>query len=139
MGTEREGGRCEEVATVVVDVVFAFRDVGGERGTPDLRRFTHGSEAFSQYDDFVARYVVFLESFADDFFGFAVGVDIRCVPGIDPHVIGSFEKWKCLHSVSIGDTIGFTEELFYLVFADNPRLPLVIAEGHSTQYGHRDS
>lgn len=47
-----EGGRDggEDGLTgepVVVDVVFAFGDVGGERGAPDLRRFTHGSEAFS--------------------------------------------------------------------------------------------
>ena len=47
MGTEREGGKCERVDTIVVDVVFAFGDVGGDRGAPDLRRFTHGMEAFS--------------------------------------------------------------------------------------------
>lgn len=47
MGTEGEAGKCEGVATIVVDVVFALGEVGGERGAPDLRRFTHGSEAFS--------------------------------------------------------------------------------------------
>lgn len=45
--TQGEGEKREGVVTVVVDVVFAFGDVGGERGAPDLRRFTHGSEAFS--------------------------------------------------------------------------------------------
>lgn len=29
--------------------------------------------------------------------------------------------------------------LSYLVFADNPGLPLLITKGHSTQDGHRDS
>ena len=106
MGMEEEEGETGEgVATVVVDIVFAFREVGGDRGAPDLRRFTHGSVAFSHDDDFVARDIIFLESFADDFFGFAVGVDVRCIPGIEPHVIGSFENWKCLYSVGIGDTI----------------------------------
>ena len=136
------GGRgrtCEGVATVVVDIVFTSREVGGDGNAPNIRCFTHGRTAFSHDDDFVARYVVFLECFADDFFGFAVGVDIRCIPAIEPHVIGSFENWKCLYSVSIGNTIGFIEGLSYLVFSDNPRLPLLITKGHSTQYGHRDS
>ena len=96
----------------MVDIVFAFREVGGDRGAPDLRRFTHGSVAFSHDDDFVARDIIFLESFADDFFGFAVGVDVRCIPGVDPHVIGGFQDRKCLCSVSTRDTIGFTEGAF---------------------------
>lgn len=45
-GNWGEGGKGEGVATVVVDIVFAFGDVGAERGAPDLRRFTHGTEAF---------------------------------------------------------------------------------------------
>ncbi len=47
MGMEGEGGKSEGEATIVIDVVFAFGDVGGERGAPDLRRFTHGTKAFS--------------------------------------------------------------------------------------------
>ena len=101
MGTE-EGGTFGGIGTVLIDVVFAFGEVGGDRSGPDLRRFSHGSVAFSHDDNFVTRYVVFLESFADDFFGFAVRVDIRCIPRIEPHVIGSFEHWKCLNTVSIG-------------------------------------
>lgn len=139
MGTEDEGGTFGGAATVLIDVVFAFGEVGGDRSRPDLRRFAHGSVAFSHDDNFLARYAVFLESFADDFFGFAVGVDIRCIPGIEPHVIGSFENWKCLNSLSIRYVIGFSEGLSYLVFSDNPRLPLLITKRHSTQYRHRDS
>ena len=101
MRTEEEVGTFWGVATVVIDVVFAFGEVGGDRHGPDLRRFTHGNVAFSHYDNFVTRYVIFLESFANDFFGFAVGVDIRCIPGIKSYVVGSFENWKGLNSVSI--------------------------------------
>ena len=97
----RRGKTCEGVATVVVDIVFALREVGGDGIGPNIRRFTHGRTAFSHDDDFVARYVVFPESFADDFFGFAVRVDIRCIPGIETHVIGSFENRQCLYSISI--------------------------------------
>ena len=92
MGTDGDGGKCEGVTTVLIDVVFAFGEVGGDRSGPDLRRFAHGSVAFSHDDNFVTRYVVFLESFADDFFGFAVGVDIRCIPGIESYVVGSFKN-----------------------------------------------
>ena len=102
MRTEEAGGTFWGAATVVINVVFAFGKVGGDRHGPDLRRFTHGNVAFSHYDNFVTRYVIFLESFADDFFGFAVGVDIRCIPGIESYVVGSFENWKGLDSVSIG-------------------------------------
>ena len=39
-------GKGEGVATVVVDIVFAFGYVGAESGAPDFRGFTHSTEAF---------------------------------------------------------------------------------------------
>ena len=58
MGTEQEGKPWEGVATVVVDIVFAFREEGGDKSAPDLRRFTHGSAAFG-HDETLSRGILY--------------------------------------------------------------------------------
>lgn len=74
------GGGNGWVGTELVDVVFAAVAVLDEDGAADLFLFADAAEAFGHDYEFLAGDVVFLDGFADDFFGGAVGVDVCGVP-----------------------------------------------------------
>lgn len=64
------------------DLVHHLPIVSVHGRNPWLRSIGRDAEiAFAQDDNFIARDVVFLEGFADDLFGAAVGVNIRLEGG----------------------------------------------------------
>ena len=84
----------------MVDIIFTLRNMSRKTRTPYLRHLPHSPKAFRQNHDFVAGDVIFLDCFADDFFGGAVGVDVCCVPGVDTPVVGGFEDGEGLGCIS---------------------------------------
>lgn len=75
----REDGIAAQTTTV--DVVLGLRNVLAVQNAADVGRLADVAVAFGEDDKFVARDVVFLDSFADDFFADAVGVDVGGVLG----------------------------------------------------------
>ena len=81
--------------TILINVVLALVGDGEESRASYILLFAHGAEALGENHNFVARDVVLLDRFADDYFGSTVGVDIRRVPLpilSQPHTIDCLES-----------------------------------------------
>lgn len=68
----------------MIDIIFALLGLVCIKEGTYVRLFSYYSVAFREYDKFVSWDVVFFNSLADDLLARAVGVDIRCVPSIQP-------------------------------------------------------
>jgi len=79
--------------TRLIDVVFRSSDFFRMKDSPDIWLFSNSPEAFCKNHNLLARDIVFLDCFADDFFGDSVRVDICCVPCIETTIVCSFEEW----------------------------------------------
>lgn len=62
------------------------------RNRRELALIINTVEALGHDHDAVARYVVFLQRLADDFFGAAVRVHICCIPGVDSALVGVLDQ-----------------------------------------------
>jgi hypothetical protein len=104
----------------LIHVVLRALDLRGPGDVAHAGLFTHGAVALGQDDELLARDGVFLDAPADHFFGDAVGIDVRGVPGVEAAVVGAFEEG---------------EDFFFGV--DDPFLPVFVAEGLGRGWGQR--
>lgn len=67
-------------STELIDIIPALSQLLHDGNTSNFGFFANRTIAFCENDEFVTRQVVFLDGFADDFFGHAARVDIGGVP-----------------------------------------------------------
>lgn len=84
------------IITVLVDVVLVWTDFIHISNASHTRLLAHWKEAFGEKYHLMARNVIFLQGFSDDFLRSAVRIDVGSVPGIEAPVISCLEKWQRL-------------------------------------------
>lgn len=72
-------GWDSKVRTSLIDIFLALPQLG-PRDHHSTRLLANSPAAFAEDDEFVPGEVVFPDGFAEDFFGDAVAIDVRCVP-----------------------------------------------------------
>jgi hypothetical protein len=78
--------------TRLVHVIFALLHFSWIEEPSNIRRLSNNSMALREDDKLVARDLILLDCFSDDFLTYAIGVYVRCVPCIQSSIVGGFEE-----------------------------------------------
>jgi len=106
------------VLTATIDVVLRICHLVAIHDSSDAGLLANITEALTQNHDFVAWDGVLLDGLANDLLADTVAVHVRGVPGVQPAVVSCLQDWQ------------------RLLLVQDPRLPRLITEGHSTQDWH---
>ena len=91
-------GHCRP--TSLIDVVFWARHFFPVKHVTPGRFLRYVTTTLGHNDQFVARQVIFLDSFGNHSFWISTWVHIRSVPCVDSSIVGCFQKGKGLSRVS---------------------------------------
>lgn len=120
-------------------LVCHFAIIGGHGGDAWLGAGLVDAEvAFGENDELLARDVILLDGFADDFFGATVGVDVGLCRGVSEGG-GLMVHWEVYGVPGIqANFVGVFEEWQRLLFIENPFLPFLRTVRHCPQDHFRD-